>query len=175
MKKQTKVNELEGKTNPLGLKVNELETQSSKMTPKGAEDLGFENMMPKMKTTGPELDFQIQIFYFNNSKQVFRSWVAICDERISKTKGRSAIHVFAFFRKNFEDTAETRKWFSEKWKCRLYYGDKFSHKADHYFDIPLNSFIFGRKATFVMMSCFFRSRVYACPSHVSVVPGNYFV
>ena len=119
------------------------------------------------------LKMQKQRFRYNQRVRMFNVLAAICDQRLSGSKQRNAIHVFAVMGRVFEDNGETKEWLRETWKCRLYYQN--SSKIETFpklVNVPLSSVIWGFQATFILLSCFMQSDTHGCPSHVSIIPGN---
>ena len=115
-----------------------------------------------------EESFQKQSYAYRDSKNItFDVWTAVCDERFASSKGNTAVHVFVYLRKKFEEDNETRKMLKSSWKCRMFYG-----RGDRTaVETPLNAVVSNHRNFHALMSYFFRSNKHSCPNHVSIKPG----
>ena len=118
--------------------------------------------------------FQLQAFHYKTNYghrvQTINIWTAVCDERLSASLGRKAVHVLAYWEENLIKSKENLQNVKEHWKGRFFFHSEHN-VSNNSVDLPLNLVLAGFQEHVVVFSCFFFSRHYQCPSHISLITG----
>ena len=129
--------------------------------------IGYPTLATKanMTTRNAEILFQKQLYaYKGTPNNTLKIWTAVCDERMTSSVNRTAVHVFVYLKRKFAEDEKTRRMLQSSWKCRMYY-------TSGQVDVQLSSAISGHQNFHALFSCFFSSNRHKCPSYVSIIPG----